>query len=111
MKLVITSIKLKSVGQFFAFANHARLVLKQMKNHSVKGFKKGGFWKEHFTMSLWESEEDLKAFYTSGAHLNAVKKTNKMADEVYTLIMDGSEFPNWNEAKRLLKEKGRLKKY
>ena len=61
----------------------------------------------HYTMTLWESEEDLKAFAASGAHLEAMKKGASIAREIRTLTIDGEQLPDWKTAKELLKKEGK----
>lgn len=86
-------------------------IMKQLKGGNYKGFKKQGFWTSHYTMTLWESEEDLKNFARSGAHLEAMKVGARIAKEVVTLTIDADSFPRWKEAKKMLKEKGKTLKY
>lgn len=62
-------------------------------------------------MSLWRNKEEMHQFARSGSHLEAVKKTASMANEVRTLVMEADEFPKWSEAKSLLTQKGKLLRY
>ena len=61
----------------------------------------------HYTMTLWESEEDLKAFAASGAHLEAMKKGASIAREIRTLTIDATELPDWKTAKKMLEKEGK----
>ena len=102
MKVTITSIELKGPLKFFGLSKRAMGIIKQLQASNYKGFKKKGFWTTHYTMTLWESEEDLKAFATSGAHLQAMKESAQIAKEIRTLTIDAEELPNWKEAIALL---------
>lgn len=103
MKLTITYIRLKGSLKFFALSYKAMGILNQLKATNCVGMKKQGIWKDHYTMTLWHSEEDLKAFARSGAHLKAMKESQSIASEIKTLTIDATEFPSWEEAKALLK--------
>lgn len=102
MKATITSIELKGPFQFFALSARAYSIMKQLKSTNYKDFKKRGIWTKHYTMTLWNSEEDLKAFSNSGAHLEAMKKTREIAKEIRTITIDAVVLPSWYEAKKLL---------
>ena len=110
MKATITSIELKGPFQFFALSASAFRILKQLKSTNYKDFKKRGIWTKHYTMTLWNSEEELKAFSNSGAHLEAMKKSGKIAKEIRTITIGAEVLPSWKEAKRLL-ENARVMKF
>lgn len=102
MKATITSIELKSPLHFFALSANALRIMKQLKTTNYKAFKKRGFWTKHYTMTLWHNEDDLKEFARSGAHLEAMKKSKKMAREIRTITIESDKLPDWKEALELL---------
>jgi hypothetical protein len=102
MKVTITSIELKNPFKFFTLSAQALSILKQLKSTNSKEFKKRGIWNKHYTMTLWENEEDLKNFARSGAHLEAMKKSKEIAKEIRTLTIEANALPSWKEAKKLL---------
>lgn len=102
MKVTVTSIELKGPLKFFALSAQALHIVRQLKSTKHKAFKKRGFWTTHYTMSLWNSEEDLLEFARSGAHLEAMKKSGQIAKEIRTITVDRDTLPNWKEAKELL---------
>ena len=76
-----------------------------------KGFvemKNTGFGYLHFTLSVWESEADMKDFARSGAHLKAMKSSQKLSTEIRIYTFQSEQVPDWKEAKQLLFEKGRV---
>lgn len=77
------------------------------KNKGLAGFKKTGLGKLHYTMSAWETENDMKDFARNGAHLKAMQNSAKLAAEIRTLSVELPEMPSWKEAKKLLSEKGK----
>ena len=72
-----------------------------------RGVKTHGFWKNHYTMTLWDSEEDMNDFYRSGAHLEAIKDARRMSSEIVLLRLEADGFPAWSEVKPLLWQEGR----
>lgn len=109
MYLTITSIKLTGPFKFFWLAAWALQITRQLKsNDRCVKYKSTGMWTLHYTMSLWKTEQDLKDFARSGAHMDAMKKQRMIAKEIRTLTMPGDQLPKWADAKRLLKEKGRV---
>ncbi len=107
MKVSITSIELKSPFHFFKLSILALHIAKQLKSSNHLAFKKTGLWTKHYTMTLWKSEDDMKAFAYSGAHMDAMKKSNSIAKEIRSVTIDSSDLPNWKEAKMLLQNKGK----
>lgn len=103
MKATITSIELKGPFKFFLLSAKALHIIRQLKTTNCKEFKKRGLWTTHYTMTLWNNEEELQAFASSGAHLAAMKDSKKIAKEIRTLTIDAAVLPNWKEAKELLK--------
>jgi heme-degrading monooxygenase HmoA len=110
MKATITSIELKGPFQFFALSARAYSIMKQLKGTNYKDFKKRGVWNKHYTMTLWNSEEELRAFSNSGPHLEAMKRSKEMAKEIRTITIDADVLPSWREAKKLL-EKAKVIKF
>lgn len=111
MTLTITSLELKTPFHFFVFANYARKNVSQLKGSAVVKFKSRGFWTTHYTMTLWNNEEEMREFAYQGAHMDAMKKSKKFAKIIRTLTLPQGEMPAWTEAKVLLKEKGRELRY
>lgn len=110
MKATITSIKLKGPLTFFALSSQALKITRQLASANCQEFKKRGFWTKHYTMTLWRNEAELKEFATSGAHLEAMKMSSKIAKEIRTITIDTDSLPQWAEAKKLL-EKGKVHTY
>lgn len=110
MKATITSIELKGPFKFFALSASALKIIRQLKSTNYKDFKKKGIWTKHYTMTLWNSESDLKEFAKSGAHLEAMKNSRKIAKEIRTITIDADSLPSWEEALKLL-ERAKAIKY
>jgi hypothetical protein len=104
MKATITSIELKGPLKYFALSASAFGIIKQLKATNYREFKKRGFWTTHYTMTLWNNESDLKEFAKSGAHLDAMKKSKRIAKEIRTITIETDALPSWDEAKKLLEK-------
>ena len=108
MKLTITSVELKNPFTFFFFANYARKNVGQLKSSPAVKFKSTGIWTRHYTMSLWNNEEDLKTYARTGHHKESMSRSAKMCKEIRTLTIDRDEMPSWKEAKAMLMEQGKV---
>lgn len=102
MKVTITSLELKSIFKFFELSLVARKIVHQLKETNHIEFKSKGFWKTHYTMTLWETEKDMIEFASSGAHLEAMKKSKLIAKQIRTITFDADKLPSWSDAKKLL---------
>ena len=103
MKVTITSIELRNPFKFFVLSMISLKIVRQLKSTNCRKLKNTGFWTKHYTMTLWESLEDMKAFATSGAHLEAMKRSKEISKEIRTITIDANELPKWSEAKKLLR--------
>lgn len=109
MIITITSLELKHWWGFFRLSLWGLKISRQAKMQ--KGFiemKNIGFGYLHFTLSAWETEEDLKTFARSGAHLEAMKESRNLATEIRIYTFRSEQIPDWREAKRMLFENGRV---
>jgi len=102
MKATITLIHLKTPFHFFSLSLYALKILNQLKETNHLDFKKTGIGTKHYTMTLWKSEDELKAFSKSGAHKEAMKASAKLAKEIKTLTIDAEKLPDWKTAKEML---------
>lgn len=103
MKVTITYIELKGPLKFFALSTKALKIVRQLKTTDCADFKKRGFWTKHFTMTLWNSEDEMKAFARSGAHAQAMKESAEIAKEIGSITIDTNTLPSWKEAQEILK--------
>ncbi|MEQ9424818.1 MAG: DUF3291 domain-containing protein [Cyclobacteriaceae bacterium] len=107
MILVITKLRLKSFWKIFQMVRHANLIRQQHNEVNSTALKTYGFWLDHYTMSLWRSEEEMKTFAHSGAHLNAMKASSQIAKEIKTAQVERQDFVTWKVAKDIVTKKGR----
>jgi hypothetical protein len=108
MFVTVTSLKLRSIWGFFKLSMFGLKISNQAKKE--KGFvamKNTGFGKMHYTLTQWQTEEDLKRFARSGEHLIAMKESAKLASEIYTYTYSSDTLPDWGTAKKELMAKGK----
>ena len=60
--------------------------MNQLKASNCVSHKTLGVWTKHYTMTLWRTEEDIKAFAHNTAHLDAMKKSKSIAKEIKTSL-------------------------
>lgn len=111
MKLSITYIELKGPFHFFALSVQALKVVQQLKKTSCIKYKNTGFWTKHYTMTLWDDMGSMHDFVKSGAHLEAMKNSSKIAKEIKVITVDSDELISWKEAKNLLNNSEKVKTY
>lgn len=112
MIINVTSIRLRSLWNFFALSYNGLLISRQAKSQpGLIRMKNRGFGYDHYTLSVWEDKESLKKFARSGAHLEAMKKSGELATEIRTYSYQGDKIPSWKEAEAMLREKGKVFRY
>lgn len=102
MFLSITKLRLKTPFHFFPLSLHALRVKKQLKESPCVRSKFTGVGMVHYTQSLWRSKEDMQAFMSSGAHLEAMKSSQKISSEIVVTTIDSMNIIPWNEAKTIV---------
>ena len=109
MSITITYIRLNSLWKFFRLSWLGYKIMKQaQKQPGFIRMKNTGFGYMHYTLSAWENEAAMKAFaYKPGAHLDAMKESRRLASAIGTYTFQSEKLPDWEEARRLVDEKGR----
>ena len=108
MFTTITYIKLRTPLHYFILVFNAMKISIQLSGTNCTGYKFHGFWTKHYTMTSWNSKEDMKAFARSGAHLKAMKKSAFISKEIRILTIEAPAMPKWREAKEMLFKEGRI---
>lgn len=112
MIVTVTSIQLRSVWGFFRLSLFGLKIMGQLKTEQgyVKMLKTGS-GKLHYTLTVWQSEADMKRFARTGEHLAAMKAGKALASETRSYSYETDTIPAWPEAKRLLMEQGKVVSY
>jgi heme-degrading monooxygenase HmoA len=110
----VTRLRIRFVRFLPLFAVWAIRSLRQVER--APGFQSGSllpdsqwtFW----TMTAWDSQENMRAFMTSGAHKDAMPRLLHWCDEAsvahWTKEDDG--LPSWPEADARMRASGRISK-
>ena len=97
----ITGLKLKNSMSILTFFRHAIPSMNQAKkadgNISAEAKKINGVY---HTLSVWETEEKMREFIYSGAHLKAIQKFPKFATGK-TFGYTTNSLPSWNDVHSL----------
>ena len=107
MHISITGLKPKGILSYIKFWMLAIPTFRQAqtaagnKHHSVKNVQ--GY---QCTLTAWENKDAMLAFMRSGPHLKAMKSFHKIATG-RTYGYESETIPSWEEAYKLLEEKGR----
>ena len=96
------------------FITYIIRILRQVKRSP--GFLQGALLadrkKTFWTMTVWDSEEEMRRFMTSGAHRGAMPHLLDWCDEASVVHWMHSEeaLPSWAEADKRMRETGRASK-
>ena len=111
MIISITRLKLKSIWKLFPFMKYTAASVKQLNNSDCVDFKANLSLTDHYTYSLWNNKDEMRAFSRSGDHAKSVKRARNMAKEIRIFEMEGKEFPGWKKSKALVNEFGKKIEY
>jgi heme-degrading monooxygenase HmoA len=104
MYISVTRLQLKSVWKIFQFHKFNGGVQRQVK--TAKGIisinTKGTSFTNFYTLTSWESKEDMLAFMRNGAHAIAMKNSSKFAVKITTKGYESTFTPAWEEVIPLL---------
>lgn len=107
MILSITRIELNSYSKMVAFFRFNASIMNELKRSECKKVKISTNWnlKKWYTMTLWENERDIDAFYRNGTHLEAMKQSRKFSSKIQSRRLNGISYISWKEAKKMLNHK------
>jgi hypothetical protein len=110
----ITRLRVRSIRFLPFFALYTYQSLRQARKSL--GFQGGGvladrnwtFW----TMTAWESQENMRGFMTTGSHKAAMPRLLDWCDEASVVHWDQVEaaLPSWTEADQRMRASGRASK-
>lgn len=96
---------LRHVPKFLRLSGAAKKAAERAKG--VKAVKlTAKFYLRFFTITQWESLDDLMAYVRSDAHAEAMKHSNKFGKGM-VYHFESDELPSWSEACRLVVAHGR----
>jgi hypothetical protein len=110
----ITRLRIRSIRFMPFFALYTFRSLQQVKK--APGFLGGELLSDRrrtfWTMTTWDSQEDMRRFMTDGSHRAAIPHLLNWCDEASVVHWDQPEdvLPKWDEADRRMRESGRASK-
>ena len=112
MLLSVTRLRLRSFLYLPSFIIASRSITRQARNTpgnlgiELRKTRGLAFW----TLTRWQNRESMASFRGSGAHRKAMPKLKRWCDQaaVASWETDDEVFPDWNEARQRLAERGRL---
>jgi hypothetical protein len=99
-----TRLRLRSFWFLLPFLRTNQSTVRQLKKESrfIKGKLLIDRKLTFCTLTAWASEQDMRDYRNSGAHLKAMPKLIRWCDEAHAAhwTQEGIELPDWNEAYR-----------
>lgn len=110
----LTRLRVRSIRFMPFFAVYAFRSFRQVSKAS--GFQAGAVLNDRertfWTMTAWETQENMRQFMTKGAHKSAMPHLLNWCDEA-SVAHWGQEdvvLPSWSEAAKRMREQGRASK-
>jgi hypothetical protein len=110
----LTRLRIRSIRFVPLFAIHSLRTLNQVKK--APGFQDGALLPDRswtfWTMTAWESQENMLAFMTTGSHKQAMPHLLHWCDEASVAHWTQTEtaLPSWTEADQRMRKSGRISK-
>ncbi|ELS32775.1 MULTISPECIES: hypothetical protein [Pseudanabaena] len=111
--LSMTRLKLKSPLYLIPFFIQNKKILNQLR--ASQGFVKGKILAapnlSMWTVTLWSSEEDLRAFYLNGEHGETIEKINEWSSDSVRChqLTESDAIPSWENIRLQLTKSGRFR--
>jgi len=97
-----TIFKLRSWWLYISFFVYTCRALKQARHAGgIVHLKIRPF--RLMTLTVWKSEEDMKSFRNSGAHLIAMRKSGYFGS-IDSITWETAEIPTWKHASKMLSD-------
>jgi heme-degrading monooxygenase HmoA len=110
----LTRLRVRSLRFVPLFVMYTGQAVRQVRR--APGFQQGALLADRnwtfWTMTAWDSQEDMRRFMTSGAHKRAMPRLLVWCDEASVAHWTQSEeaLPSWAEADARMRETGRASK-
>ncbi len=110
----VTRLRLRALRFVPGFFLHAIRANAQVRRAS--GFLAGALLPDRrwtfWTMTVWDSQQDMRAYILSGSHKAAMPKLLHWCDEASIVHWEQADacLPSWQEADRRMRQDGRVSK-
>ncbi len=104
MIVSLTKIELNSYSKIIAFFKFNGQIIEELKRSKCKKYKITANWnlKVWYTMTLWENENDINAFYRNDTHREAMKQSSNFSSKMESYRILKEDLMNWKEAKKMV---------
>jgi len=96
MYISITNLQLKSIWKLWTFIKYNRQIKTSKEVLSVD--TKGISLTEFYTLTSWDSKEDMLAFMRNGAHAVAMKVSAQFSKKITVHGYEVDQVPAWDQA-------------
>ncbi len=106
MIVAVNRLTLKSLWVLPRFLRLSGKALKQAKNANgnMSAIVRNQDFKYFWSFTTWQTEEDMKAYFRSGAHLKAIKRTSELASGLLSTHREANSIPSLSKAHVWFKE-------
>ena len=110
----LTRLRIRSIRFLPLFVLHTLGTLRQIRKSP--GFLHGALLPDRrwtfWTLTAWESQEDMRRYMTTGSHKTAMPHLLDWCDEASVAHWEqpDSPLPSWEEADKRMREQGRASK-
>ncbi len=110
----ITRLRIRALRFLPAFFLHTMRAQRQLRQ--ARGFQAGGLLPDRgwtfWTMTVWDSQEDMRAYMMNGAHRAAMPRLLNWCDEASVAHWEQTDarLPSWEEADLRMRQSGRTSK-
>jgi hypothetical protein len=110
----VTRLRIRTFRFLPFFGIHTTRTIAQVK--AAPGFVCGSLLPDRrftfWTLTVWDSQQSMRNYMTSGAHKTAMPKLMHWCDEASVTHWDQpeSDLPTWTEADRRMRNEGRASK-
>jgi hypothetical protein len=111
MFISVTRLHLKGKRMLPKFFLYTMKSIRQVKkaNGLMHSSVNNEGWSTFWTLTVWENKECMKAYRDNGNHLQAMRISRKIAQELEKINWESDRIPRWSECKeRLHKHYGRI---
>ncbi|MGD7044742.1 hypothetical protein [Jeotgalibacillus proteolyticus] len=98
MYITVTRLHLKGISKIPKFSWYTYKSIRQLNKAPgiISAAYKSEDYCTYWTLTAWESVDNMRAFRNHGSHLKAMKASGKLADELNYISWEGDKIPSWS---------------
>ena len=105
MFVSVTRLELRSLWKLIPLISLSGKIIKQARQAKGNSFVAVSHQRLRFfyTMSSWDSKEDMQAFMRSGFHATAMTRSKELSKTILSRNFESEEVPEWGKVKKMLR--------